>query len=132
MTCACVLSIGLLAPTTPPKALRADVERVADLGFALGRNSTALAATDAMMYVRCETKNELAALDFVLERSAKQPSATQSAMLWSAHDYLQKFASSANLANVSTEVLIDLRDRVMREGCGRERGVFVALALRRA
>ena len=86
------------------------------------------------MYVRYgETKNELAALDFVLERSAKQPSATQSAMLWSAHDYLQKFASSANLANVSTEVLIDLRDRVMREGCEvASAAFFVALALRRA
>ena len=82
------------------------------------------------MYVRYgETKNELAALDFVLERSAKQPSATQSAMLWSAHDYLQKFASSANLANVSTEVLIDLRDRVMREGCEVASAAFSLLSL---
>ena len=130
VTCACVRSIGLLASTTLSEALRADAERVADLGFALGRNSTALAATDAMMYVRYgETKNELAALDFVLERSAKQPSATQSAMLWSAHDYLQKFASSANLANVSTEVLIDLRDRVMREGCEVASAAFSLISL---
>lgn len=113
VTCAGIRALGLLSNAVESEELCAAAERAAELGFSLGNQSTLLAATDATMYVRfARTKNELESLKFVLERSASESAATQSAMLWSACDYLSTFAGTDSLKGASKDILVPLRDKL--------------------
>ena len=113
VSCAGIRALGLIASTVDLKECLEDAERAARLGFSVGAESTILAATDAMMYVTfARTKNELEALKYVLEHSASHPSATQSAMLWSACQYVSTFIGSDSLKGVSADILNLLRDRM--------------------
>jgi hypothetical protein len=117
VTCAGIRALGLLASTIDSKELRAAAERFAELGFALGKQSTVLASADTMMYLRyAETKNEIDALKYMLDRSAQESAATKAAMLWSVCEYLQAFAGADSLKGISKEMLSDLRDLVLKGG----------------
>ena len=129
VTCAGIRALGLLASTIDSKELRADAEHVAKLGFALGRQSTVLASADTMMYLRfVETKSEIEALKYMLERSAQESAATKAAMLWSACEYLQSVAGADSLKGVSKPILADLRDLVLKGGSEIASAAFSILA----
>ena len=117
VTCAAIRALGILSSSIESKELRSIAAKGAELGFVLEKQSAFLAAADTKMYLEyAKSKNVIDSLDFMLECAKDRPTATQSALLWSAYDYLQTFRGSPSLQTVTPKVLKELRDFVLYGG----------------
>lgn len=130
VTAAAIRALGILSASIDDEELQSMAAKGAELGFALEKQSTFLAAADTMMYLAySRSKNEMDSLAFMLERSKGCPTSTRSALLWSACDYLETFGDSPSLKGVTPNILKELRELVMHGGAEVASAAFSIISL---